>query len=94
MKEGFTFNLASLKFFGKVTLKHFGDGGKTEKSQIGRRFPYPWKNGLVLFSPSFSPKGSKFVCNKVLIARRFVECYFWRIDFHQKVANSWWTKSF
>ena len=33
MKEGFTFNEASLKFLRKFTSKNFGGGGETEKSQ-------------------------------------------------------------
>ena len=34
MKEGFTFNQASVKFLWKFTLENFGGGGKTEKSQL------------------------------------------------------------
>ena len=32
MKEGFTFNKASLHFLRKYTFKNFGGGEKTEKS--------------------------------------------------------------
>ena len=33
MKEGFTFNWASLKFLRKVTSKHFGGGGGQKRAQ-------------------------------------------------------------
>ena len=36
MKEGFTFNWASINFLRKYTSKNFGGGGGTEKSQVSQ----------------------------------------------------------
>ena len=34
MKEGFTFNKASLKFLGKFTSKNFGGGGGQKRAKL------------------------------------------------------------
>ena len=38
MKEGVTFNYASLKVLGMFTYKHFGGGGRKEPENVQRIF--------------------------------------------------------